>query len=208
MDNPRPEKTAIVAEVRTRLDEADAAILTEYRGLTVSELADLRRALRTAGCDYKVFKNTLVRLAVSGGRHQDLTSLLSGPTAITFVAGEVSPAAKALRDFARSHPSLVIKGGLHADGFLSAQQLGALADLPPREQLLAQVAGALMAPLQQIAGLLQALPRNLAYGLSALVDQRGGPPAGEPEPSEPVTDASSGDTAEQASAGDTVPPEG
>jgi large subunit ribosomal protein L10 len=177
MDNPRPQKVAVVTEVRERLDAAEAAILTEYRGLTVAELAVLRTVLRAAGGDYKIYKNTLVKLAISGGRHEALAPLLEGPTAIAFVSGEVSAAAKALRDYARTYPSLIIKGGLHGDGFLSTQDLTALADLPSRDVLLAQVAGAIAAPLRQFAGLLQALPRNLAYGLSALLDERGGAPA-------------------------------
>ena len=184
MDNPRPEKTAIVTEVRERLDAADAAILTEYRGLTVAELAALRTALRSVGCDYKIYKNTLVRRAVAGNEHEELAALLSGPTAITFVTGEVSAAAKALRDFARTYPSLVVKGGLHPEGFLSTQDLQALADLPSRDVLLARVAGAIAAPLQQMAGLIEALPRNMAYGLSALLDKQGGAPA---EAAEPAT---------------------
>src|SRR6202167_1363002 len=180
MDNPRPEKVAVVNEVRARLDGAQAAILTEYRGLTVREMAALRHALVAAGSDYKVYKNTLVKLAIAGGRHESLESLLEGPTAIAFVSGEVSAVAKALRDYARTNPSLIVKGGLHGEGFLSAQDLGVLADLPSREVLLARMAGAIAAPLQQFAGLLQGLPRGLAYGLSALLDQLGGPPAEEP----------------------------
>ena len=188
MENARPEKVAVVTEVRARLDASEAAILTEYRGLTVAELAALRRVLRAAGGDYKVYKNTLVKLAVSGGRHEALAPLLEGPTAIAFVSGEVSAAAKALRDYARTYPSLVIKGGLHGEGFLSAQELNVLAELPPRDVLLAQLAGAIAAPLRQLAGLMQALPRNLAYGLSALLDDRGGVPAetpAEPEATAP-----------------------
>jgi large subunit ribosomal protein L10 len=188
MENPRPQKVAVVTEVRERLDAAQAAILTEYRGLTVAELAALRTVLRAAGGDYKVYKNTLVKLAISGGRHEALSPLLEGPTAIAFVSGEVSAAAKALRDYARTYPSLVIKGGLHGEGFLTSQDLAALADLPPRDVLLAQVAGAIAAPLRQFAGLLQALPRNLAYGLSALLDERGGAPA-EAAPEDAVTEA-------------------
>src|SRR5580698_7424147 len=91
MENPRPEKVAVVNEVRERLDGAQAAILTEYRGLTVREMATLRQALVAAGGDYKVYKNTLVKLAIAGGRHEPLTSLLEGPPAIAFVSGEVSP---------------------------------------------------------------------------------------------------------------------
>jgi large subunit ribosomal protein L10 len=188
MDNPRPQKVAVVTEVRERLDAADAAILTEYRGLTVAELAALRQALRAAGGDYKVYKNTLVKLAIAGGRHEALDPLLEGPTAIAFVSGEVSAAAKALRDYARTYPNLVIKGGLHGDGFLSTQELSALADLPSRDVLLAQLAGAIAAPLRQFAGLLQALPRNLAYGLSALLDQQGGAPAEAAADSQPAAE--------------------
>jgi large subunit ribosomal protein L10 len=179
MDDPRPDKVAVVDEVRGRLDTAEAAILTEYRGLTVSELAQLRRALSAAGGDYKVYKNTLVKLAVAGGRHEPLSALLTGPTAIAFVSGEISAVAKALRDFSRTYPALVLKGGQHGNGVLSTADLLALADLPPRDVLLARVAGAMAAPMQQMAGLLQALPRNLAYGLKALIDQRGGAPAEE-----------------------------
>jgi large subunit ribosomal protein L10 len=172
MDNPRPEKVAVVDEVRRRLDDAAASVVTEYRGLTVSELAALRGTLTAAGGDYKIFKNTLVRRAVAGSDHQELEAFLTGPTAITFVHGDVSAVAKALRDFSRANPHLVIKGGRYEGGTLTPGDLGALADLPPRDVLLAQVAGALAAPLRQLAGLFQALPRNLAYGLSALADQR------------------------------------
>src|SRR6202167_1242269 len=177
MDNPRPEKVAVVNEVRARLDGAQAAILTEYRGLTVREMAALRHALVAAGSDYKVYKNTLVKLAIAGGRHESLESLLEGPTAIAFVSGEVSAVAKALRDYARANPNLIVKGGLHGEGFLSAQDLGVLADLPSRAVLLSRLAGAIAAPMQQFASLLQAIPRGLAYGLSALLDQSGGVPA-------------------------------
>ncbi len=172
MDNPRAEKVAVVNEVRDRLAASDGAVLTEYRGLTVAELAALRRELTAAGGDYKVYKNTLVRLAVADGPQAAIHDLLTGPTAIAFVQGDVSAVAKALRDFARSNPNLVVKGGVVASGVLSAGEISVLADLPSRDTLLAQFAGALSAPLQQLAGLIEALPRNLAYGLSALLDQR------------------------------------
>lgn len=172
MDNPRAEKVAVVDEVRDRLGASDAAVLTEYRGLTVAELAELRRELAAAGGDYKVYKNTLVRLAIAGGPRESLHELLTGPTAIAFVRGDLSAVAKALRDFARANPSLVVKGGISGPDLLSAAEIGAIADLPSRDVLLAQVAGGLAAPLQQLAGLIQALPRNLAYGISALIDQK------------------------------------
>lgn len=182
MDNPRPEKVAVVDEVRERLGSSTASVVTEYRGLTVAQMAELRRALGAAGGDYKVFKNTLVRRAVAGGAHAPLEDLLTGPTAIAFVHGDVSAVAKALRDFSRTNTHLVVKGGLLDGAVLSPAQLGALADLPSREVLLSQLAGAIQAPLGQLAGLLQALPRNLAYGLKALVDQGGGTAAEPPAP--------------------------
>jgi len=195
MDNPRPDKVAVVNEVRDRLEASDGALLTEYRGLTVAELAELRSALAQAGGDYKVYKNTLVRLAVADGPQAELHNLLTGPTAIAFVQGDVSAVAKALRDFARANPNLVVKGGVVGSGLLSASDINVLADLPSRDTLLAQFAGALAAPLQQLAGLIQALPRNLAYGISALIDQRqaGGetltPAEAEPAPAEPEAEA-------------------
>jgi len=172
MDNPRPEKVAVVDEVRERMDASDGALLTEYRGLTVAELAELRRELTAAGGDYKVYKNTLVRLAVADTPREGISDLLSGPTAIAFVDGDVSAVAKALRDFARANPNLIVKGGVVGSTVMSAADVDVLAGLPSRETLLAQFAGALSAPLQQLAGLVQALPRNLAYGISALVEQR------------------------------------
>ena len=176
MDNPRPEKVAVVDEVRGRLSGASAAILTEYRGLKVSELAVLRRALRQAGGEYKIYKNTLVRFAVRDLGLVPLEPMVQGPTAIAFVDGDAATVAKALRDFARTNPQLIVKGGLLGQNVLSAADAGALAELPSRDRMLAQLAGALAAPLQQFASLLQALPQNLAYGLHALLEQQGGVP--------------------------------
>ncbi len=181
MENPRAEKVALVDEVRTRLTSSSAAILTEYRGLKVSELAGLRRALRQAGGEYKIYKNTLVRFAVRDLDLEALEPLVEGPTAIAFVDGDAASVAKALRDFARTNPHLVVKGGLLGQNVLSAADAGALADLPSRDRMLAQIAGALAAPLQQFASLLQAAPQNLAYGLRALIDQQGGVPEGAEE---------------------------
>jgi large subunit ribosomal protein L10 len=182
-------KIAVVDEVRTRIGDASASIVSEYRGLSVAELAELRTALAAVGGDYRIFKNTLVRRAIDGGEYQPLSEYLSGPSALTFVQGDVSAVAKALKDFARSNPLLVIKGGLADGSLLSSSDLAALADLPSRDVLLARIAGALAAPMQQMAGLLQALPRNLAYGLSALIEQREAGGETLPEPEAPAVEA-------------------
>ena len=187
-------KIAVVDEVRSRIGEASASIVSEYRGLSVAELAELRTALAAVGGDYRIFKNTLVRRAIDGGEYQPLSEYLSGPSALTFVQGDVSAVAKALKDFARANPLLVIKGGLADGSLLSSSDLAALADLPSRDVLLARIAGALAAPMQQLAGLLQALPRNLAYGLSALIEQREAGGEKLPEPEAPAAE----DTAAEA----------
>lgn len=204
MENPRPEKVAVVEEVRGRLATANASVVTEYRGLTVAQLAELRKNLAGVG-DYKIYKNTLVRLAIAGSEYEELTELLSGPTAIAFVNGEISAAAKTLRDFARTNPALVVKGGLVGGSALSNQDFARLADLPSRDVLLGLFAGGLAAPLQKLAGLLQALPRNLAYGLSALIEARGGAPApaegAAPAQDEPVAVTDEADPEAQATDG-------
>ena len=176
MTVPRPEKAAVVAEVRDRLEASDAALLTEYRGLNVPQMADLRRSLRAAGGTYTIYKNTMVRLAVAD-LGIDVAHLLTGPTAIAFVGegddgGDAAAVAKALRDFSRANRALVLKGGVLGTKVLGPEDLVALADLPSRDVLLAQLAGGLQAPLVKLAGLLEALPRNFAYGLKALIDTR------------------------------------
>ena len=205
MDNqverePRPEKVAVVAEVKERFEASDAALLTEYRGLTVTELAALRRTLRDAGAEYKVYKNTLVRRAADEAGLADLQPLLTGPTAIAFVTGDAAVAAKTLRDFARTSPALIVKGGLLGKRFLTPADASALAELPSRDVLLARLAGGLAAPMQKFAGLLQALPRNFAYGLAALIEKGGAPGAPAPAP-EAATDTA------EAPANETAPVE-
>lgn len=202
MGDPRSEKVAVVAEVRDRLTRSDAALLTEYRGLDVPAMAELRRSLRTVGGEYKIYKNTLVRLAVRE-MGLEIDDLLTGPTAIAFVVespdgapGDAAAVAKALRDYSRTRGELVLKGGVLAGRTLDADGLRALADLPPRPVLLAQVAGAFAAPLSKLAGLLGALPRNFAYGLQALIDRA--PPAAEPETTDEAEPEPAADEAEPA----------
>jgi large subunit ribosomal protein L10 len=207
----RAHKVEVVDEVKARLSEATASIVSEYRGLSVAELAELRHALASVGGDYKIFKNTLIRRAVDGGDYQPLSEYLTGPNALTFVQGDLSAVAKALRDFSRANPHLVIKGGLADGSLLSTSDLAALADLPPRDVLLARLAGALAAPMQQMAGLLQALPRNLAYGISALIEQReeGGEAAQAVEVADPeaLEEAAEAENAQEAPAAEAEPVE-
>jgi large subunit ribosomal protein L10 len=195
MENPRPEKVAVVDELRQQFDEADGALLTEYRGLDVAAMATLRRSLRAAGGDYKIYKNTLVRLAVAD-LDDELEALLTGPTAIAFVRpgddgrpGDAAAVAKALKEFAKTNDALVIKGGLLGSTVLSASDADALADLPSKEVLLAQFAGLLQAPLTKFARLVNAVPAKFAYGLQALIDAGGAPGAPAPAAEAPVADA-------------------
>ena len=181
----RPEKVASVEEIREKLGSANAALLTEYRGLTVTEIATLRAALRPAGTEYKVFKNTLARRAAAAVGLDELADSLTGPVAIAFVrkdGGDAVTAAKALREFAKTNDNLVLKGGILGPRILTTKDVEALADVPPRDVLLARLAGGFQAPLTKAAGLFQAFTRNFAYGLKAYIDQR-------PAEDAPVADA-------------------
>jgi len=171
---PRPEKTAVVEEIRTKLSEADAAVLTEYRGLSVGALAQLRGSLRPADTEYKVFKITLARRAVEAAGLDDLLPMLEGPVAFAFVRGDAVLAAKALKDFGRANPELIVKGGLMGPRLLTAGDVDALADVPPRDVLLAQIAGTFQAPLTKAAGLFQAFTRNFAYAMAAYSEKKAG----------------------------------
>jgi len=207
----RPEKTAVVEEIRAKLTESDAAVLTEYRGLTVTELAELRGTLRPAGTEYKVFKNTLARRAVEAAGLNELLPMLSGPTAIAFVRGDAVVAAKALRDFGRANAALIIKGGLLGPRVLTPGEVESLAEIEPRDVLLARLAGGFQAPLVKAAGLFQAFTRNFAYGIKAYLEARieGGealevpevPEVAEaPAPEAPASDTETDTDAEQAPA--------
>lgn len=203
MGDPRPDKVAVVDEVQTKLDEADGALLTEYRGLNVPELAELRKALRDAGGEYKIYKNTLVRIAAANAGIDIADDMLTGPTAIAFVnggadgaPGDAAAVAKALKEFAKGNDKLVLKGGVLDGAVLSADDIKALAELPSREVLLSQIAGLLQAPLAEFAGLLDAVPRDFAYALQALIEKGG---AGEAPATSEASDDSSEDAAEDAS---------
>ncbi|MCW2855649.1 MAG: ribosomal protein [Marmoricola sp.] len=181
----RPDKTTAVAEIVDAFNESAGAVLTEYRGLTVKQLQDLRRALGE-NANYAVVKNTLTKLAAGEAGVEGFDDLLNGPTAIAFINGDVVEAAKGLRDFAKANPALVIKGGFIDGASMDAKEIAKLADLESREVLLGKLAGAMLASLSQAVYLLNAplaQVARLAGALQAKAEQdpsilQGG--AGEP----------------------------
>ena len=169
---PRPEKVQAVADIKERIEGAQAVFLAEYAGLSVQEQQTLRRELRANGAEFKVVKMTLARLAAADLDIEDLDELLLGPTGLTFADGDPAGAAKVLRDFAKGHEVLVIKGGLLGREFLTPERVAELADIEPREVLLARIAGAFEAPMAKMAGLLAALPRNAATMMQQLLEKK------------------------------------
>ena len=165
----RPDKAAAVAELKDKFSSSSAVVLTEYRGLTVKALRDLRRSLGE-NATYAVSKNTLTTIAAREAGVDGIEQLLVGPTAITFVEGDPVVVAKGLRDFARTNPLLVIKGGVLEGRALDADEVRRLADLESREVLLAKVAGGMQGVLQQAISLVSA-PLSQAARLLAALEQ-------------------------------------
>jgi large subunit ribosomal protein L10 len=168
----RADKESTVAELTERFRNSSGAVLTEYRGLTVSQLGELRKSL-DGNAQFSVVKNTLTKIAATqAGFATQLTDLLEGPSAIAFVGGDVVEAAKGLRDFARTNPQLVIKGGVLDGKQLTPAEVLRLADLEPKEVLLAKLAGAMKASLAGAAATFNALPAQMARLLAALEEKR------------------------------------
>ena len=184
----RAEKVTAVAELTERFQSSSGAVLTEYRGLSVSQLGELRKSLGT-NATFSVVKNTLTKIAATeAGVTSELTDLLTGPSAIAFVQGDVVEAAKGLRDFARANPLLVIKGGVLDGKPLTSAEIVRLADLESREVLLAKLAGAMKASMAGAAATFAALPVQMARLLGALEQKRaeeGPPPAAATVPAGP-----------------------
>jgi large subunit ribosomal protein L10 len=171
-DKPiRDDKATAVAELTEQFRGAGATVLTEYRGLTVAQLTQLRRSLGREST-YTVAKNTLAKRAATDAGISGLDELFSGPTALTFVSGDVVEAAKGLRDFAKANPKLVIKGGVFEGKAISAAEVTKLADLESREVLLAKLAGAMKGNLSKAAALFQAPLSKTARLAAALQDKR------------------------------------
>jgi large subunit ribosomal protein L10 len=169
----RPDKAAAVAEVVDSFNSSAGAVLTEYRGLTVKQLQDLRRSLGE-NANYAVVKNTLAQIAAKEVGIDGFDDLLTGPTAIAFINGDMVEAAKGLRDFAKAHPALVIKGGFMEGRALDAKEVAKLADLESREVLMGKLAGAMLASLSQAVYLLNAplaQAARLAGALQAKAEQ-------------------------------------
>ena len=172
MANVKADKAQTVVEITERFKNADAALLTEYRGLSVSEIAELRNALRDAGTEYKVLKNTLARIAVREVGLEDLAEMLTGPTAIAFIKGDAVEAAKALDDAAKKFPVLLIKGGVLDGKIVDGDQARALAKLEPREVQLTKIVLMINQPLQQTANVLSALLRDFGSMLAQVVAKK------------------------------------
>ncbi len=178
---PNPTKVQKVKALSERLTAAEAALVSDYRGLTVKDATELRRSLRDAGATFSVVKNTLTKLAAHDAGYDGLADLLDGPTAITFVAGDTVAAAKRLADAARRLPSLELKGAVMEGRVLTAEQARALATLESREVLLSRVAGLAKASLSQAAYLFQAIQARFLRVLEAYREQLPVPPESDGE---------------------------
>ncbi len=184
----RPEKVEQVELLTEKLQKAKAAVLTDYRGLTVSQLQDLRGRLRAQDVEYRVVKNTLARRAAVEAGHEDFQELLSGPVAIAFGYGELSVPAKLLGEFARqTRLRHDVVGGLIEGRVMRADEVRQIADLPPRDVLLAQLLAAVQSPMSQLVATIQAPLQQLVGLLEAYRDKlEGGPAAASGAPTEPA----------------------
>ncbi len=184
---PTPEKVQAVADIRERLEGAEAVFFTEYRGLTVKAVQDLRRSLRESGADYKVVKMTLAKLAAGEAGIEGLDEYLSGPTALAFAQSDPVATAKALKDFSKGNEVFVLKAGFLSGDILTPEEVSRLADIEPRDVLLAMIAGAAKAPLFNAASMFSSFSRDAASMFSQLMDKK---ESGEFLPEGGSTDAS------------------
>ncbi len=166
---PRADKVAVVEEVTQWLSDSDVVLLTEYRGLDVDQLAELRGTLIAAEATYKIYKNSLVRRAAQGKTPDEFMELLIGPTALAFSSKDPSGVAKALTQFAAKNDALIIKGGILSGAFVDARQIDEIAKLPARDEVLAQLAGGFAAPLSALASMMSNVLSEVSGLLDALV---------------------------------------
>lgn len=168
----REQKAAAIAEIEQKLGSTDTVLAADFRGLTVQQLSDLRGALREAEAELSVVKNTLARRAANSTGKEALLPYLTGPSGLVWVNGDPAVAAKALSQFASKNQALELKGGMLEGRDLPVESIKQLASLPSREQLIAQLAGGVAAPLRGLAGGLNALIAGLARSLAAVHDQK------------------------------------
>jgi large subunit ribosomal protein L10 len=164
-------KIESVADLTDKLSRTQLTLVTDYRGLTVAEISDLRRRLRETGAELIVAKNTLTLRAAKETGHGALEPLLAGPTALTFAFQDAAKTAKAINDFNRGPKKLVIRGGMLGNSLLNAGALDQVASLPTREQVLAQIVGGVAAPVAGVVGVINAAVTNVLYALQARIDQ-------------------------------------
>lgn len=177
----RPEKVAAVEETRERFERSAAAVLTDYRGLSVAELQELRRALRGSNAEYRVVKNTLTSLAARDAGLDIPDEFLTGPTALTFCRDDPVGPTKVLQEFARRHPGLAVKGAVFDGQVLGAEETMKLAELSSREEMLARLAGMMETLVAQPARLARANLEKAARLFAAYRDQLPAEPTGEPD---------------------------
>jgi large subunit ribosomal protein L10 len=184
---PRPEKVERVAELRQRIEGSAALLLAEYRGLTVSEIMDLRRALRQAETSFRVVKNTLMQRAASDAGIDELKGLLAGPSAVAFVSGDPVTAAKAIKNASKQFPALVLKGGFMDGQILSAEDANSLADLESREVMLSKIAGMMKSEMSRAAAMFVAAQSKFLSVLEAYKEKVPGE-ASAPDAAAPTAD--------------------
>ena len=168
---PTQRKIDSVADLSDKLTRTQLALVTDYRGLTVGEIGDLRKKLRETGAELIVAKNTLTLRAAKETGHEALRSLLAGPTALTFAFQDAAKTAKAINDFNRGPKKLVIRGGMLGKSLLGGNVLEQVATMPTREQVLAQIVGGVAAPVAGVVGVINAAVTNVLYALQARIDQ-------------------------------------
>jgi large subunit ribosomal protein L10 len=169
---PSPQKVAQVEQLRQWLSASKGVIFTDYRGLNVSQITQLRKQLRQNQAEYRVVKNTLFRLAAQGLISDNLDDILEGPTAVAFIHGDEAAAAKALSDAARELRVLTVKGAVLGGRRYNAEAVQQLAKLPPREVLVAQVVGGLQSPIAGLVGTLHGILRDFVYTVQAIADKK------------------------------------
>lgn len=169
---PRPEKVQAVADIKDKLQSSEAVFFTEYRGLTVKAVQDLRTSLRASGAEYKVVKMTLAKRAADDAGIEGLDEFLVGPTALAFANADPVATAKALKDFGKTNDVFVLKAGVMAGAILTPEEVSKLADIEPKEVLLAKIAGAAKAPLFKAAGMFASFNRDAAQMFKQLLDKK------------------------------------